>query len=128
MREFARTVADHMEAGFLENIVDMLKRDTRCFGLIPSLINDERQRVRIGALVLVETFLGKDRARITGLIPSISGALKNENPIVRADAAYMLSIIGDKSAVAFLESSLADAHPAVREAAREAIEEISQKK
>ncbi|MDA8327075.1 MAG: HEAT repeat domain-containing protein [Nitrospiraceae bacterium] len=125
--QFARTVADHMEAGFLENIMDMLKHDKTHFGLIPRLINDERQRVRIGALVLVETFLEKNRAQIAGLVPTICGALKNENPVVRADAAYMLSIIGDERAVAFLEGSLLDPHPVVREAAREAIDEISQK-
>ena len=124
MEEFARMVADHMEAGFLENIIDMLRSDKTNFILIPGLIADERQRVRIGALALIETFLEENRAEITGLIPSICDALKNENPVVRADAAYMLSVIGDESAVHCLTDSLLDPHPVVSGAAKEAIREI----
>ena len=124
---FAREVADHMEAGFLENIIDMLRRDRGRFGLIPGLMADERQRVRIGALALIETFLEENRAQIAGLVPAICAALKNENPVVRADAAYMLSVIGDESAVPCLEDCLLDPHPAVSDAAKEAISEILEK-
>ena len=121
-------VADHLETGFLENIIDMLKRDKTHFSLIPGLIQDERQRVRIGALALIETFLEKNRAEIIALIPLICDALEHENPVVRADAAYMLSVIGDKSAVTCLEGSLlTDPHPVAHEAAKEAIVEILQK-
>lgn len=127
MEEFVRIVADHMEAGFLENIIDMLKRDKSHFALIPGLIADERQRVRIGALVLIETFLEKERGEIMGLIPAICAALGSENPVVRADAAYMLSVIGDESAIGCLKNSMLDPHPVVSGAAKEAIHEILEK-
>ncbi|MDA8387843.1 MAG: HEAT repeat domain-containing protein [Nitrospiraceae bacterium] len=127
MDKFVRMVADHMEAGFLENIIDMLKHDKAHFGLIPGLIADERQRVRIGALVLIETFLEKNRPEIMDLVPSICDALKNENPVVRADAAYMLSVIGDEVAINCLKNSLMDPHPIVSGAAKEAIHDILQK-
>ena len=124
MREdFSKTVADHMDAGFLENIIGMIKKERQLLELVPVLISDGRQRVRIGAVVLVETFLAENRSEIEALAPSISDAFENENPSVRADAVYMLSLIGG-SALPYLLQAAMDSHPVVREAALEAITEL----
>ncbi len=112
-----------MDAGFLENIIDMIKKDRGLLSLIPVLIGDDRQRVRIGAVALVETFLAGNRAEIEALIPSISAALENQNPSVRADAVYLMSLIGSK-ALPCLRLAALDEHPAVREAAAESIGEL----
>ncbi len=121
--DFQKMVADHMDAGFLENIIDMIKKDRGLLSLIPVLIGDDRQRVRIGAVALVETFLAGNRAEIEALIPSISAALENQNPSVRADAVYLMSLIGSK-ALPCLRLAALDEHPAVREAAAESIGEL----
>ena len=47
-------IADHMENGFLENIVDMFMHDSSLYKLTGSLIQDERVRVRIGITALME--------------------------------------------------------------------------
>lgn len=125
--DFEQMVADHMEAGFLENIADMLKRDKDMFYLIGFMINDKRQRVRIGAAALVEMFLCEHGCRqdILGLIPAVGNALReNPDPAARADAAYVLSVIKDVKALPFLEAALNDPHPLVREIAGQVIGEL----
>ncbi|MDA8171775.1 MAG: HEAT repeat domain-containing protein [Nitrospiraceae bacterium] len=123
--DFSKMIAGHMDAGFLENIIDMIKKDRELLELVPVLINDDRQRVRIGAVALVETFLEENRNEIAALVPSISAALLNQNPSVRADAIYMLSLIGGVLALAYLKQSVLDVHPMVREAAMDTIRELS---
>jgi len=45
--DFLRMIADHMENGFLENIIDMFRHDTTLYSLVGELIQDERVRVRL---------------------------------------------------------------------------------
>ena len=49
---------------------------------------------------------------------------RHDNPTIRGDAAFVLGIIGDGEAKQALQESLKDRHAGVREAAREALEEI----
>ncbi len=124
--DFSKTVADHMDAGFLDNIIDMIKKDRGLLVLIPVLIGDDRQRVRIGAVVLVETFLDGNREEIEALVPSISAVIESgegKNPAVRADAVYLLSLIGE-AALPYLRKAAMDSHPVVRGAALDGIREI----
>jgi HEAT repeat protein len=122
---FEKMVADHMEAGFLENIADMLKHDRSLFRLLGYLIKDERQRVRIGAIALAEALLDDYRDEIVAEVPAIANTLlEDPDPVRRSDAAYMLSVIKDKGALPFLEKALHDPNPAVQESAKEAMEEI----
>lgn len=113
-----------MEDGFLENIVDMFKHDKSLYSLLGNLLGDERSRVRIGTIALVETLQEEDRDNIIEAIPGIAGLLKDPHPTIRGDAAYLLSIIGHRDALPFLESASSDDNEAVREAVHEAIEEI----
>ncbi len=127
MQFLEKMISDYLEAGFLENIIDMLKHDTSLFYLLAHFIKDGRQRVRIGALAIVESLLPYYKDEIARQVPSISKTLlEDPDPVKRADAAYLLSIIGDGSAVPFLKKALLDSHLQVYEAAREAIEEIGQ--
>lgn len=115
-----------MDAGFLDNIIDMIKKDRGLLVLIPVLIGDDRQRVRIGAVVLVETFLDGNREEIEALVPSISAVIESgegKNPAVRADAVYLLSLIGE-AALPYLRKAAMDSHPVVRGAALDGIREI----
>jgi HEAT repeat protein len=119
-----KMIADYMEKGYLENIVDMFRQDKSLYSLIADLLGDERGRVRLGTVALVETLQKEDRANIIAAIPSIAAVMKGENPTIRGDAAYVLGIIGHRDALPFLEDALTDEHGLVTESAAEAINEI----
>ncbi len=113
-----------MENGFLENIIDMLRHDKKLFAFIGDMLEDERSRVRIGAVALVETFVTEDFNSILSAVPGIAKVLKNPNPTIRGDAAYLLGIIGHRDALPFLNEAVNDEHELVRETVVEAIETI----
>jgi len=52
--QMKKMIADYMENGFIGNIVDMFKHDKTLYLLIGELMSDERSRVRIGTVALVE--------------------------------------------------------------------------
>lgn len=120
-------IADHMEAGFLENIIDMFRHDNGLYGLVGELIQDERVRVRMGVTALMEELKEKDGDNVLRAVASLLPLLDHKEDFVRGDAANILGIVGDDSVIPFLERALLDANPGVRLIAREAIEEIRQK-
>jgi len=124
-QELRTMVLDHMEKGFLENIIDMFAHDESLFPLIIDMIIDERMRVRLGATALVEETVQKHPGPFIQLVPSIAKLLQDENPTVRGDAANLLEIIGHKDALPFLLDALHDTDGNVREIIEEAIRNIS---
>ncbi len=116
-----------MENGFLDNIVDMFKHDKTLYSHLGDLLGDERSRVRIGTVALVETLHAEDSINVIEAIPGIAKLLHDPNPTIRGDAAYLLGIIGHKDALVFLKSASFDKNEAVREAVKEAIEDIKYK-
>lgn len=119
-----KMIADYMENGFLENIVDMFKHDRGLYPLIGDLLGDERSRVRIGAVALIETLKEEDAEHVASAIPGVAERLKDPNATIRGDAAYLLGIIGHRDALPFLRETLNDDHDLVKESVSEAIEEI----
>jgi vesicle coat complex subunit len=117
-------IADYMEKGFLDNIVDMFRHDRSLYSIIGDLLADERSRVRIGTVALVETLKEQEMDAVVSAIPSIAGALSDTNPTIRGDAAYLLGIIGHSDGIPYLQKALKDENPLVREAARDALEDI----
>ena len=117
-------IAEYMEKGFLENIIDMFKHDRGLYALIGDLMRDERIRVRIGMTALVEDLSKSDRQHIRHAVPGIAALLKDMNPPTRGDAAYLLGIIGHCDALPFLTEVLEDEDQQVREIIRESVEEI----
>ncbi|MDP2168023.1 MAG: HEAT repeat domain-containing protein [Thermodesulfovibrionales bacterium] len=118
-------IADHMEAGFLENIIDMFKHDSGLFLLLGQLMADERGRVRLGAVALVEELKEEYGNEIIKAIPHIGKLLKDPAPVIRADAAYLLGIIGSKDAFPYLTDALSDENRLVRQTVSETIEDMS---
>lgn len=121
-------IADHMENGFLENIIDMFRHDSGLYQLIGDLIQDERVRVRIGTTALMEELKKLDAENITMAVHNLLPILAHTEPFMRGDAANLLGIIGDRRALPSLENLLADENENVRLIAKEAIEEIHQQK
>jgi HEAT repeat protein len=117
-------IAEYMEKGFLDNIIDMFKHDKNLYIYIGDLITDERLRVRIGTSALVEALKIEDPENVREAVLYILPLLKNKTPMHRADAAYLLGVIGDKNAIPLLEEITEDEDTNVRLIAKEAIEEI----
>jgi HEAT repeats len=117
-------IADHMEDGFLENIIDMFRHDRSLYSLTGSLIQDERVRVRIGITALMEELKKLDTTNIFEAVPVLLPLLTHAEPVVRGDAANLLGIIGDENALPPLEKLLEDENEHVRLIAEEAIAEI----
>lgn len=117
-------IADYMEKGFLENIIDMFKHDRGLYPLVGELMKDERVRVRLGITALMETLSRDDPDGMMNSVPGIAVLLKDENPTVRGDAANLLGIIGQREVIPLLAEAADDENAGVREIAREAIEEI----
>lgn len=120
-----KMIADYMESGFLDNIVDMFKHDNNLYEYIGELMSDERIIVRIGVSALIETLTVEDSENISRALPNIIPLLEDQNPMLRGDAAYLLGIIGHKDAIPYLKKSLQDEHAHVRTIAKEALEEIT---
>jgi HEAT repeat protein len=117
-------IADYMEKGFLDNIIDMFKHDKSLYMFIGDLMADERIGVRIGISALIETLKVEDPENIPKAISSVLPLLKDQNPVSRSDAAYLLGVIGHLETIPFLEETVKDEDENVRIIAKEAIEEI----
>jgi HEAT repeat protein len=120
-------IADYMEKGFLENIVDMFRHDSKLYSLVGELTQDERVRVRIGVTALIEELSSLDAGNVRAAVPSLLPLLQHDNPVVRGDVSNILGIIGDKSILPFLEKGLNDSDPNVNLIISEAIAEISRR-
>jgi HEAT repeat protein len=88
------------------------------------MLGDENLRVRLGATALVEELVGNHQEELRAAVPGIIELLKHENPTIRGDAASVLGIIKDPSAIDALRACLHDVHPGVREVTRDALSEI----
>lgn len=114
-----------MENGFLDNIIDMFRRDRELYRYIGDLMGDERSRVRIGTVALVELLKEEDEGHVIASIPLIARQLKHENPTIRGDTAYVLGIIGHRDALPYLLGAGDDDNEMVASAVREAVETIN---
>lgn len=122
--DIKKMIADYMENGCLENIIDMFKHDEGLYAYVGDLLTDERMRVRIGIVALLETLKSEYPEKVKKSLPHILPLLKNQNPVVRGDAAYLLGIIGDKSAILVLEEILKDEDANVGLIVKEAIDDL----
>lgn len=125
--ELKKLVLEYMERGFLENIIDMFKHDEGLFPLIIDMIKDDRVRVRLGAIALVEDLVIKKPEPLIKMIPDIAELLEDKNPTVRGDGAYLLEIIGSNEALPYLTDALDDEDQDVKEIVSEAIKSIKER-
>lgn len=121
--ELHAMMADYMDKGFLENIVDMIKHDRALFSVLPLMIKDERMGVRIGVVALAEAMREEFQEELRAQIPFIAEHLNDGNPTIRGDAVYLLSAIAHPDALPHLEAHKDD-HPSVREMIEDTIEEL----
>lgn len=119
-----KMITDYMESGFLENIIDMFKHDKSLYPMIGDMLGDERGRVRLGTIALVETLKTEDLDNVLAAVPGVARLLKNPNPTIRGDAAHLLGIIGHKDALPFLLEASDDGNDMVKKIIKESIELI----
>lgn len=117
-------IADYMENGFLENIIALFKQEKELYAHVGTLIQDRRARVRIGITALMEELSKTDAGNIRRAVPYILPLLGHSEAVVRGDAANLLGIVGDETAIPALTEALSDEHPDVRVLAQEALEAI----
>ena len=122
--EMQKMIADYMENGLLDNIIDMFKYDKTLYDYLPGFMRDERLRVRIGTIALLETLVKEDVGNIGKAVLSLIPLLKDENPLVRGDVAYVLGLIGNTDTIPFLEEISDTADSNVRTIVQEAIQDI----
>jgi hypothetical protein len=126
-QSLAVLIADHMESGFLENIIDMFRHDRGLYRLVGELIRDERVRVRIGVTALIEELRILDPEHISEAVPGLLPLLASTEAVVRGDSANLLGIIGEMIALPAMKPLLEDQDENVRLIAKEAIDEINKK-
>ncbi len=115
---------EYMGRGFLDNIIALFKQDGSLGRFIGDLLGSENLRVRLGTVALVEALVVQHKNTLLSAVPGLIELLGHENPAIRGDAVSVLGIIRDQSARAALEARLQDGHPAVQEAARDALAEM----
>ena len=122
--DLKKMVADYMEGGMLDNIIDMFRRDKSLYSIVTDLMTDERMRVRIGVTALLETLIHEDEENVKKTVPQMFSLLKNANPVIRGDVANILGIIGGTDVIPFLREMSTDENENVRIIAKESVEDI----
>ena len=122
--ELRAMLIEYMGRGFLENIIALMKQDPATIRFIPDLIGDDAIMVRLGATALVEELVKEHRQVLEGAVPGLVKLLGHGNPTIRGDAANVLGIIGDRSALEAVRKLRTDEHPTVREIVRDILQEI----
>lgn len=106
--ELLKVIADFLEMGHVENIVEMFKQDSRYYEWVGQLLTDERFAVRLGVSVLFEYLIEERPGEVELAIPSLTVVLKHETPWVRGEAISVLAIIGTTPATAIIQTMTKD--------------------
>jgi HEAT repeat protein len=123
--ELTAMVADYMDEGLLENIVIMFKHDRALFPMAADLLQDERLRVRMGAVALVEALAEIDPDGVPTIADAVAPLLHDPSATIRGDAAYAVGLTGTDAHLEGLRALLDDPFPDVREIAVDAVAAIS---
>ena len=117
--ELLKVIADFLEMGHVQNIVEMFKQDIRYYEWVGTLLTDERFAVRLGVSVLFE-YLIEDRPQETTLaIPSLAKVLQHNTVWVRGEALSILAIIGSPDALAAIKTLKNDPAPEIADLVRD---------
>jgi len=113
--DMLQVIGNFLELGHMENIAAMFKQDRALYSLTGDLLRDERFMVRLGIAVLFEELAASRPEDISLAIPSLQPLLREQNPILRGEAATLLGIIGSEIALEQLVDLKDDPDPQVRE-------------
>lgn len=118
-------VADYMDQGLLENIILMFQHDPGLYPMVADLLQDERIRVRMGAVALVESLAELDPVGVSAIATAVAPLFTDASATIRGDAAYAVGLTGTAAHLPALRVLLDDPFPDVREIAADAVAAIS---
>lgn len=118
-KDIIEMIVNYMDSGFLDNITAMFKSEPHLYTIIADLIQDERIRVRIGVTALMEELTETDLSNSKSSLDNLKLLLKSNNPTLRGDVAYLISLIGGKEAEGLLKPLLLDPNPQIKEIVRD---------
>lgn len=121
----AAMVADYMDQGLLENIILMFRHDPGLYPMVAELLQDERIRVRMGAVALVESLAELDPGGMSVIATAVAPLLTDPSATIRGDAAYAVGLTGTPAHLEPLRGLLDDPFADVREIAADAVAAIS---
>jgi HEAT repeat protein len=127
VREFAELLSENLGTGNLDQVISLFQYNETLYETIGLLVKSEKMNVRIGISAVMEELFDAGTIKTEKAITSIQPLLKDQNPVVRGDAANLIGIIGKKEHLFLLESLLNDENFQVIEVAKEAIDEIKAK-
>ena len=117
--ELLKVIADFLEMGYVQNIVEMFKQETRYYDWVGQLLTDERFAVRLGVSVLFEYLIEERPDDIQLAVPSLAKVLTHETSWVRGEAVSVLSIIGSQEAMSLVKTMEQDPDSQVAGMARD---------
>ena len=113
--ELLKVVADFLEMGHVENIVEMFKQEPRYYQWTGKLLTDERFAVRLGVSVLFEYLVAERPEDVEQAVPSLVEVLTHEMEWVRGEAVSVLSIIDSEEALSHIRIMANDPSPQIRD-------------
>ncbi|HHW20261.1 HEAT repeat domain-containing protein [Thermodesulfovibrio thiophilus] len=123
---FEEMLFDYLDNGYLENIITFFEHDPEQIYLIPKMIKDERIRIKVGAIAIIEEIKEKNPEVLKKIVPSLIDLLESSEKNIRGDAAYALEIIADPdSRDALLEALNKEQDTQVREFIEDALKSIT---
>lgn len=123
--ELKKVIADFLEMGHVDNIVEMFKRGVSSDPRVAELLNDEWFSVRLGLSVPFQELKRHCPDDFEGTVSSLCWVLDSSPGYVLGDAINILGIIGTSAALGCVEKALDDDSPQVREVAMDVLEEYS---
>lgn len=114
-----RMLGNYLERGDFDIVLSYFKNDTEIYPLIGELIIDERIRVRMGIVAIVESIINTHAEELKVTLPYLAKHLSDENPVIRGDIAFVLGLIAGDKAMDYLKPLLNDPNPHVVEIVEE---------
>jgi len=124
-KEVRDRIWDQLLNGRLNEVITLFGSNEDLYPLVIDMVRDENLKIRIGGTAIVEALARQRPGGFVRLIPEIAKLLKSASPIIRSDGAYLLGLIGHKSALPYLMEAADDAHTHARDVIREVIAEIT---
>jgi len=123
-KEFTKLIAEDLESGALEKVIELFRFNKTLYLIVGNLIRDERMKVRLGANMMMDRLQEVRPDDVELALPRLLPLLSDENPTIRGDAADIIGIIGTPDHIQFLEPLLQDHNHQVIEIATDAIATI----
>lgn len=123
-KDMLKLLSDSLEQGLAENIISLCRKEPEHIYYISDLLVDERARVRLGAMILIEALFEEHNSYFYVILKEVWRLLDSKNDIIRGDAAYALSLMRFQDSIEVLKMHADDSNSNVREIIEESLEEL----